>query len=237
MPNIERVLTFGGELVPAHIANAPSIIRPKRKMTITPIAGSNREYVDMQDAWESYDQKYTLFVGDGSKDSIQAALDDVARVLYKTGYQVLLDDYEPDIFRMAYYQGPFDIENRRTYLGVFDISFRCRPERYLLSGKDPISVASGNVIINPTAFNAKPLIHIEGSGNGTLTIAGQVVTITGMIDYLNIDCDTMDVYRQASENRNSLMTGNFPVLYEGDNNITFTGGITAVTIIPRFWVI
>lgn len=233
----ERKITFGGELVPAFIASAPNIVRPTRKMTVTPIAGSNREFVDMQDAWEAYDQKYTLFVGDGSENSIQATLEDVARVLYKTGYQELRDDYEPDIYRMAYYQGPFDVENRRTYLGVFDVSFRCRPERYLLSGSTPVDVTSGSKIINPTAFNAKPLIHIEGSGNGTLNIAGQVVTITGMIDYLNIDCDKMDVYRLSSENRNNLMEGDFPVLFEGENNITFTGGITAVTITPRFWVI
>lgn len=234
---LDKFITFGGDRVPAYIASAPQVVRPARKMSVTPIAGTSREVVEMEDAWETYDQPYTLFVGDGTANSIQQALRDVARVLYKTGWQVLLDDYEPDYFRMAYYQGPFDVENRRTFLGKFDISFKCRAERYLVSGNIPTSVASGGKITNPTSFNARPLIHVEGSGDGTLIIAGQTVELTGIVDYLNIDCDTQDVYRLSSENRNSHMTGDFPVLFSGDNNVTFTGGITAVTITPRFWVI
>lgn len=234
---LDKFITFGGDRVPAYIASAPQVVRPARKMSVTPIAGTSREVVEMEDAWETYDQPYTLFVGDGTANSIQQALRDVARVLYKTGWQVLLDDYEPNYFRMAYYQGPFDVENRRTFLGKFDISFKCRAERYLVSGNTPTSVASGGKITNPTSFNARPLIHVEGSGDGTLIIAGQTVGLTGIVDYLNIDCDVQDVYRLSSENRNSHMTGDFPVLFSGDNNVTFTGGITAVTITPRFWVI
>ena len=237
MPNLlSRKINFGGVDVPAYIGSSPNIIRPVRKMTVVQIAGTNREIVDMQDAWECYDQPYELFVGDGSEDNIQAKLDDVARVLYKTGWQVLLDDFEPDIYRLAYYSGPFDVENKYTRLGKFKVSFRCRPERYLASGNGPVSVASGGKITNPTAFNAKPLIHIEGTGSATLTIAGQTMTFTDIVDYLNIDCDSMDVYRLSTENRNSLMTGDFPVLFSGDNNISYTG-LTSVTITPRFWVI
>lgn len=233
----ERVITFGGEVIPAHIATAPHNIRPVRKMSVVQIAGSNREIVDMEDAWECYDQPYSMFVGDGSEDSIQEALNDVARVLYKNGWQVLLDDYEPDYYRLAYYQGGFDAENRYTRLGKFDISFRCRPERYLIAGNYDISVSSGETITNPTAYSAKPLIRIAGSGSGTLTVAGTVMSFTGITDYLYIDCDTMDVYRQATENRNNLMTGSFPVLPSGNSIITFSGGITSVTILPRFHVI
>ena len=234
---LNKRITFGGDVIPAWIASAPQIVRPARKMKVTPIAGSNREVVEMEDAWESYDQPYTLFVGDGTENSIQPILDEVARKLYKTGLQVLSDDYDTDHFRLAYYQGPYDVENRYTRAGKFDVIFRCMPQRYLVSGNIPVSVASGDVLTNPTDKNAKPLIHIEGSGNGTLTVAGTVMEFTGMVDYLNVDCDKMDVYRQPSENKNNLMTGNFPVLPSGDNTITFTGGITSVTITPRYWII
>lgn len=233
----ERVITFGGEVIPAHVASTPHNIRPIRKMFVVQIAGSNREIVDMEDAWECYDQPYSMFVGDGSEDSIQEALSDVARVLYKNGWQVLLDDYEPDYYRLAYYQGGFDAENRYTRLGKFDISFRCRPERFLISGNAPVSLTTGENVCNPTSYPAKPLIHITGSGSGTLTVAGTVMSFTDITDYLNIDCDTMDVYRQAAENKNNLMTGSFPVLPSGNSTITFTGGISTVTITPRWYVI
>jgi phage-related protein len=63
------------------------------------------------------------------------------------------------------------------------------------------------------------------------------MSFTGITDYLNIDCDTMDVYRQAAENKNNLMTGSFPVLPSGNSTVTFTGGISTVTITPRWYVI
>ena len=237
MLDINRTITFGGDLVPARIAEAPKIIRPSRKMTTTPIPGSNRQVIEMEDAWESYEQVYKLFVGDGSQDSIQQGLSNVARILYKTGWQVLIDDYEPDYYRLAYYAGPFDVDNKRTRVGIFDAKFVCRPERFLVSGDIPVVIPSGEAITNPTAFNAKPLIKITGSGTGNLVVGDTTMTFTGIVDYLYIDCDRMDVYRLPSENRNNLMTGNFPVLKPGENIIAFTGGITACEITPKWWII
>lgn len=237
MHELNKRITFGGEVVPAYLASAPKIIRAKRKMTSTPIPGSNREIVEMDYAWEPYDQPFSLFVGDGSENSIQSVLVDVARVLYKEGWQVLQDDYEPDYYRLAYYEGPFDVENRKTRVGVFTITFKCRAERFLISGNIEVDVPSGNNIFNPTAFKAKPLIHIEGSGNGTVTVNGTTMTFTNIADYLNVDCEKEDVYRLPAENRNNNMSGNFPVLDSGYNLVTFTGGITAVKITPRWWTL
>ena len=238
MPNLlERRLTFGGDIIPALIASAPKVIRPVRKITTVQIPGSNREIIEMEDAWESYEQPYSLFVGDGTPDAIQSQLNDVATALYKTGWQILLDDYDPDYFRLAYYIGPFDVQNKKTRVGTFDVTFKCRPERYLITGNTPLDVQTGESLFNPTAFNAKPLIHIIGSGNGMLTVNGTTMSFEGISDYLNIDCDTMNVYRLPSENRNSLMTGDFPVLKQGENLVSFTGGISAVLITPRWWTI
>lgn len=234
---LNKFINFGGETIPAWIASAPSIIRPARKMTSTPIAGTNREAIEMEDAWESYDQPYTLFVGDGTENSIQEILDDAARKLYKTGWQILRDDYDTDHYRLAYFKGPFDVENRYTRAGKFDVVFHCRAERFLISGNAEIGVETGEKIHNPTAFNAKPLIHITGSGNGTLTVNGTTMEFTGITDYLNIDCDRMDVYRLPAENKNNLMTGEFPKLKTGDNLITFSGGIATVRITPRWHII
>lgn len=234
---LDKRITFGGEEVPAFIAAVPKSTMPKRKGLVTQIAGTNREVVEMEEAWESYDQTYTLFVGDGSEDSVREAIDEVARVLSKTGYQVLMDDYDPDHYRMAYYDGTFKVDNRYTRLGKFDVVFHCRPEKFLVSGNTPIDIATGSTLFNPTGFASKPLIHITGSGNGTLTVAGVTMAFTGITDYLNIDCERMDVYRLPAENKNSLMTGEFPVLKSGDNLISFTGGISSVTITPKFWTL
>ena len=238
MPDlIKRKITFGGDRIPAYIGTTPHIIRARRKVTVTEVAGTNREVVEMEDAWEPYDQPYSLFVGDGTEDCVQDAAQEVANKLYKTGWQTLHDEYEPEIFRLAYFTGPFDVENRYTRLGKFDITFRCRPERFLNSGSQPTEVASGKKITNPTQYKALPLIHVTGSGNGTLIIQGQTITLKNLTDYINIDSEIMDCYRLPSENMNSHMEGSFPALLTGENTVTYTGGISSVTITPRFFVI
>lgn len=237
MLEYNRTITFGGQVIPARIASTPKIIRATRKMTARQIAGSNREVIEMEKAWECYEQPYSLFLGDGTEDSVQPLVDAVAVVLYQDGWKVLLDDYEPDYYRLAYYQGGFEVDNRYTRLGRFDIVFRCRPERFLIAGDAPVNVPSGESINNPTAFEAKPLIRITGSGNGTLTVNDTTMSFTDILDYLVIDCETMNVYRQEGENRNSLMTGDFPVLTPGENIVAFTGGISSAIITPKWWTI
>ena len=231
----ERTITFGGEAIPAYVANAPEIVKPVRKMRVVQIAGTNREVVEMEDAWENYDQTYTMFVGDGTDDYTEGAMMDVAKVLYKKGWQTLTDGYDTDHYRLAYYKGGLDAENRYTRLAKFDVVFTCRAERFLNSGDTAVAVASGGTITNPTSYASKPLIRITGSGSGTLTVNGTTMSFTGIVDYLNIDCDRMDVYRLPSENKNSLMTGEFPVLKSGSNGVSFTGGITGCTITPKWW--
>ena len=235
---LDKRVTFGGDVIPAWIASAPKIVRPKRKGTITPIAGSNREVVELEEAWESYDQPYVMFVGDGTENNIQPILDEVARILAtKSGYQVLTDDYDSEHYRLAYFKNSYEVENRFTRAGKFTLVFHCRPERYLISGNVELDVANNGTVFNPTGFSSKPLIHITGSGSGTLTVAGVTMAFTGITDYLNIDSDTMNCYRLPAENKNNLMTGDFPVLRSGDNTVAFTGGITSVTITPRFFII
>lgn len=234
---LNKQITFGGTTVPAYLASAPSRPKPTRKMTVTPIAGTNREVVEMEDAWESVDQPYTLVVGNGTVGCVESEAIAIARALYQTGIKTLTDGYDTTHFRLAYFQGPFDVENRFTQLGKADVTFRCRPELFLNSGATAVTVASGGKITNPTVYNSKPLIHVEGSGNGTLVVAGVTIQLTDMVDYLNIDCDKMDTYRLPTENRNSLMTGNYPVLKTGDNTITYSGGITKVDITPRWYEI
>jgi phage-related protein len=90
---------------------------------------------------------------------------------------------------------------------------------------------------NPTRFASKPLIHIEGTGTVTVSINGTSITATDLVDYINIDCDRMDAYRLANENRNDKISGSFPTIAPGSNGIGITGSVTKVTITPRYFTI
>jgi phage-related protein len=50
-----------------------------------------------------------------------------------------------------------------------------------------------------------------------------------------LDCDLQNAYN-GNGNRNMYIDApEFPVLKNGENKISFSGGITKIQIIPRWW--
>ena len=95
-------------------------------------------------------------------------------------------------------------------------------------------MTNGQVLRNPSPFTAKPLIVITGSGAGTISDGENTLTLTNC-DNLTIDCDIMQIY-QGTTNRNNVGSGAFLELKE-ESEITWTGGITAVSLTPRWWTL
>ena len=69
-----------------------------------------------------------------------------------------------------------------------------------------------------------------------MTIGDTTVRFSEISDFVVLDCDLQDAYKNL-ENKNSTMTGSFPGLAPGENIVTFSGGITKIEIIPRWWTL
>ena len=95
------------------------------------------------------------------------------------------------------------------------------------------------IFTNPTAFTAKPLIRVHGSGNITLAVDSSKIVITGLTTSKDIfiDCDSQDFYNGTINMGNMVtLSGNFPVFKPGDNIIQRTGGSSVtVYVTPRWW--
>jgi phage-related protein len=82
------------------------------------------------------------------------------------------------------------------------------------------------------------LITVYGTGPGTVTVGSVTLNIISLTDYLKIDCEEMNVYRETAENKNNCVSlGEYPSIPEGKSKVTFTGGITSVDIMPRWWML
>lgn len=162
----------------------------------------------------------------------------IVRWLFSSsGYAKLYDSYDPNVYRMAFCRSTGSIESLYHEAGKLNISFECKPQRFLMSGDNPITLTSNRKILNPTGMPTEPLLQIYGKGECTLTIGGIEISILSLdTAHLTIDCHTHDAYYlYANKNDTVSIKNGFPVLGPGETDISWTGNITKVEIVPRWW--
>lgn len=93
----------------------------------------------------------------------------------KKGYCRLTDDYNPGEYRMAVYRSGLEVDEKVLQAGEFDITFDCKPQRFLTSGETSTAITSGASLTNQTLFEAKPLI--EAVGYGRIILGDQVISV------------------------------------------------------------
>lgn len=219
------------------IERYPVRILPERAQTTTEIPGRNGALLYVDGNFKNYEQEYEIFVSAEKQGLVRAARAVAEWLEAPAGYQRLEDSYEPDVYRMAFYEGGQDIESVLNRFGRATIAFNCKPQRFLKSGEVAKSFTAAGTLTNMTRFDALPLITVYGSGAGTLTVNGNTVSISDIDEYVVLDSELMDAYKGA-ENKNSTVTAlEFPILTAGENAISFTGGVASVDIVPRWWTI
>lgn len=152
-----------------------------------------------------------------------------------SGYYELWDSYDPRYFRYAAVENAVNVISELTDYGELAITFNCKPFRFTFDGLDPINISSaGGKLLNPEIMPSKPYIKIYGSGDISLHVNAITITISGVVDYVEIDSDTMNVYKGITLLNSSATGDTFPTLEPGENNVTFTGNVTGAEIVPRW---
>ena len=187
---------------------------------------------------------YSVFVPARSIAELSAKITAIKAWLYTEPdrYHELRDTYDAEAFRKAVIRSKLDIEDQLNKIGVFTVSFSCLPYKYLDAGQASVTISEGSGstrLVNPTAFSSKPLIRINGSGDGTLIVVGRSeiteLQIAGISSHLYCDSEQMNFYKGATPMNDAVTADRFPVLTPGDNHFVFSGGITSIAVTPR-WV-
>ena len=105
------------------------------------------------------------------------------------------------------------------------------------SGEATKTLTGSGTLTNITKFDALPIITVYGSGVGTVTVNDTTVSISEIDSYIVLDCELMDAYKGTVNKNPYISAVDFPVLKAGVNNISFTGGVTSLDIVPRWWTI
>lgn len=228
-------LTFDGVSLKdfgVYINGGGTFNAPARSREVISVPGRNGDLIIDNGRYENTDVVYHAFIYRDFSVNVEGLRN---LLLSRTGYVRIEDTYHPDEFRMGVYTGNFQADVVDWLeAGEFDLTFNCKPQRFLKSGEDAITFTSDGSLLNETMQTAKPLLRVYGTG--TFSIGGATMTISSANVYTDIDCDLMDAFK-GTTNCNGNISGTFAALAPGDNAVTLGSGITKIEITPRWWVL
>ena len=180
---IFKSLTFGGvdsATYGVYITGEAVYNAPARSVETVNVPGRNGAILLDNGYFENIEVTYPAGIpGTDQGDFAQKISDFRNAVLSQVGYQKLTDEYNPSEYRMATYISGLEVEaveGQQGTTGEFELIFNCKPQRFLTSGETAVTVANGGKVTNPTLFDARPLLQLNGYGN--IAINGETMTIT-----------------------------------------------------------
>lgn len=121
-----------------------------------------------------------------------------------------------------------------TEFGKSVITFNLKPYKFLKSGLTERILDES--ITNPLGRSSKPKLTIKGSGNITINIGNSTLTLKNVdggviVDSLYQTVTTLNGQAQAWDKVTSYP---LPTIAPGRQNVTTTGNVTEIKIIPRW---
>lgn len=217
-----------------YISGSGTFNTPEADVDKMEIPGRNGDLLIDNNRFKNVTITYPAFV----RRKFSAYTDSAKMWLMKNNaYRRLEDTYHPDYYRMARFSGPMDFDVRfLNKSGECELSFDCKPQRFLKLGEYAISVTGQAKLYNPTTFAAKPLIRVYGT-SGTLLVGDTVMQISEIDGYVDIDCDTQNAFKGTANCNGNIRVSGFPELPAGETGIGYEGNITGIEITPRWWTI
>lgn len=209
---------------------------PQRDVSKITIPGRNGDLIKDNGRWLNIQVPYNIVVMEHfleRTDEIRAWLNE------PVDYVRLEDTYHPDVYRLARFSSGIEFVTKAyNRTGKATIVFDCKPQRFLKSGEQETEMSNGGTIYNPTRYKSRPLITITGSGDGSVSIGDYTITLTGLNTYIIVDSEMQDCYREGlSANNLVALSNGFPLLSPGQTTVSWTGGVTGVTIQGRWYTL
>lgn len=219
---------FGVYLVGNAVYNAP-----EREYNKVSVPGRNGDLLIDLGRYANLELPYTVIVYEDFDQNITGLRN---WILSRPGYRRLEDTYFPEEFRIARFSNLFEMEEvKHSDIGYAEITFDCKPQRFLKSGEIKKVFSANGRIYNPTQMEAKPLIRVYGVGQ--VGIGNQTITITQADEYTDIDCDLQDAFKGTTNCNGNIVlnSGGFFSIPSGNVGVSLGSGITKVEITPRWW--
>ena len=143
----------------------PEYTYPTKDITTEHIPGRNGDLHIDNKSWQNVERSYSIVsIFRPGTDFVANAERLVKWLTEESGYFRLEDSYDPDVYRMAAFKpAGGSLPNLYDEATVLNVTFDCKPQRYLKDGEIPVSFNGPVAFLeNPTGFEALPDITING---------------------------------------------------------------------------
>lgn len=132
---------------------------PQRAVEMISIPNRNGAFALDKGYFENIEVTYPAGIFADNETNFAEAISDFRNFLCsRKGYVRLSDEYNPGEYRMAVYKSGLEVSPTQLRAGEFEITFDCKPQRFLTSGEDEITI---------------------GQWGETQTVSGSIATFEG----------------------------------------------------------
>lgn len=204
------------------IISLPNISIPEKREEKIIIPGRSGYLISTDNSYEGEVKPVEFDYFDNNFDSIKTWLNGSGKVIFSN---------EPDRYYKARIINKLDLARvlERLHGGI--VQFDCQPFSYLED--EIITITKNSTIYNQGTFESQPYLKIFATGDITLNINNTVIKFTGIEDYIELDSEIMECYKDI-QNCNNKMIGEFPIFKIGENNISWTGNVSKIEINPHW---
>lgn len=121
-----------------YISGGGTFSAPERNVERVSVPGRNGDLIIDNGKWNNISVTYPAFIPSGFEQNIEGFR---AAMCRKTGYQRLEDTYHPDEYRMGMLTAGIDPSTKYMNKSAsMDLTFNCKPQRFLKIGDEPIQI-------------------------------------------------------------------------------------------------
>ena len=148
----ESSRTYGVYITGSAVYNAP-----EREVEMISIPGRNGQLALDKGRFENIEVTYPAGIYADTEEEFAEAVSNFRNFLCsRKGYVRIEDEYNPNEYRMGIYKSGFNVEVAGHKAGEFEITFDCKPQRWLKSGEEAVTI---------------------GEWRDTETVSGDIVTV------------------------------------------------------------
>lgn len=204
------------------VNNLPPISKPERSFEEINVPGRNGNlYIDNK-CYNSFQYEITCTLMPGSN------IRTIAQWLNGLGKLTICT--ELDKFYNVVIKNQIDFEQVYRVCNEFTIIFDVNPIAYSVREKELTLTNNTQFIIKESTYEIKPYLKISGSGNITLTINNKSVVLKSIQEYIELDCELEEAFKENENCNSKVECDEFPILIPGQNSISWIGTVSAIEI-------